>query len=55
MEIVDVGNTYLADRLSAEGKIIQSALDHTYIYIYRERETERQRDRETERICTKQK
>ena len=31
LEIVDLGNTYLADRLTESGNIIESALDHTYI------------------------
>ena len=30
LEIMEVGNTYLADRLTADGSTIQSALDHTY-------------------------
>ena len=31
LEIMEVGNTYLADRLTADGSTIQSALDHTYV------------------------
>jgi hypothetical protein len=31
LENVDLGNTYLADRLTEDGKTIESALDHTYI------------------------
>ena len=30
MEIVDVGNTYLADRLTSNGELIESAIDHVY-------------------------
>ena len=30
MEILDVGKTYLADRLKADGSTIESALDHIY-------------------------
>ena len=31
MENVELGNTYLADRLTEDGNIIESALDHTYL------------------------
>ena len=31
LEFVDVGTTYLADRLTEDGKIIESSLDHTYL------------------------
>ena len=31
IQIVNVGNTYLADRLTNEGNIIESALDHSYL------------------------
>ena len=32
LEIVDIGNTYL-DRLTMDGDIIESALDHTYVSV----------------------
>ena len=28
---VELGNTYLADRLTEDGNSIESALDHTYL------------------------
>ena len=31
LENVELGNTYLADRLTDEGMTIESALDHTYL------------------------
>ena len=34
MENVELGNTYLADRLTEDGNIIESALDHTYLSSY---------------------
>ena len=31
LEIKDMGHTYLADRLSEQGELIESALDHIYV------------------------
>ena len=39
LEIVNIGKTYLADRLSDEGLIIESAIDHTYISTELKRKT----------------
>ena len=31
LEVMDLGNTYLADRLTSDGNVIESALDHIYL------------------------